>query len=281
MRSCETQLLTIVEHWTKYIDSNQSIDVVYLDFQKAFDEVPHNRLLSKLKSYELTGMVLNWILSNKRQKVVVRSTSSKWSSVISGVPQGSVLGPTLFIIYVNDLPDVIQSYVGIFADDTKIYHPITSPIDYDIFQVDINSALQWCDVWLSFFNSSKCHHNRIGSSSSIRQYYLFSSDDITHPITVVSNERDLGVTFDRDLKFIDHIKTIVQKANNVLGIIKRTFTCRDATTIRLLYTTLICSPNFRLLFHCLESSPFKKYLKARISPEKSSETPPGQEHFTS
>ena len=87
-------------------------------------------------------MVLNWIkdfLSNRRQNVVVRGTSSKWSSVISGVPQGSVLGPTLFIIYVNDLPDVIQSYVSIFADNTKIYRPITSP---EILQSDINSALQ-------------------------------------------------------------------------------------------------------------------------------------------
>jgi len=124
MSSCKTQLLTIVEHWTRCIDKNQSIDVVYLDFQKAFDKVPHNRLLSKLKSYGPTGMVLNWIndfLSNRRQKVVVRDTSSKWSSVIS------VLGPTLFIIYVNDLPDVIQSYVGIFADDIKICCPITSP----------------------------------------------------------------------------------------------------------------------------------------------------------
>ena len=80
MRSCETQLLTIIEHWTRCIDNGQNIDVVYLDFQKAFDKVPHNRLLSKLKSYGLTGMVLNWItnfLSNRRQRVVVRGTSSK------------------------------------------------------------------------------------------------------------------------------------------------------------------------------------------------------------
>ena len=88
MRSCETQLLTIVEYWTRCIDNNQSIDVVHFDFQKVLDKVPHNRLLNKLKSYGLTGMVLNWIndfLSNRRQRVVVRGTSCKWSSVISGV----------------------------------------------------------------------------------------------------------------------------------------------------------------------------------------------------
>jgi len=183
-------------------------------------------------------------------------------AVINGVPQGSILGPTLFIIYVNDLPDVIQSYVGIFADDTKIHHPITSLIDYDILQSDTNSALQWCDAWLSLLNSSKCHHNSIGSSLSIRQYYFYSSDNngdnIAHPVTTVSNERDLSVTFDRNLKFTDHISQIVQKANYVLGIIKHTLTYRDANTIRLLYTTLVCP----ILDYC--STVWNSYLLKNI-----------------
>jgi len=98
-----------------------------------------------------------------------------------------------------------------------------------------------------------------------------NGDDIAHPITVVSNERDLGVTFDRDLKFTDHIHIIVQKENNVLGIIKCTFTRREANAIRQHYSRL---PNFRLLFHCLESSPFKEYPKARISPERATKLIP-------
>ena len=116
-------------------DDNINIDVVYLDFQKAFDKVPHKRLLAKLKAYGLNGILLSWIsdfLSNRKQQVVVRRTYSEWSNVISGVPQGSVLGPLLFILYVNDLPDSIQSFMGIFADDTKIYRPITSSNDVGI-----------------------------------------------------------------------------------------------------------------------------------------------------
>ena len=140
-------------------------------------------------------MVLNWIadfLSNRKQRVVVHGTFSEWSQVTGGVPQDSVLGPTLFIIYVNDLPDCVQSYMGIFADDTKIYRPIISPTDYNILQSDINSVLQWCDIWLSFLNYSKCHYNSIGPALSDRQYYLYTDDD-THPISFVLIEKDLGL----------------------------------------------------------------------------------------
>ena len=122
--------------------------------------------------------------------------------------------------------------MGIFADDTKIYRPIISPTDYNILQSDINSVLQWCDIWLSFLNYSKCHYNSIGPALSDRQYYLY-----THPISFVFNEKDLGVTFDKDLKFTDHINQIVQKENAVLGIIMRTFACRGT----------LCTVNGRLL----------------------------------
>ena len=242
-RSCETQLLSIMEHWTKIIDDGNDIDVVYLDFQKAFDKVPHKRLLAKLKAYGLQGNILDWIsnfLSNRLQRVVVRRTYSEWSKVISGVPQGSVLGPTLFIIYVNDLPDCINSFVGIFADDTKIYRPISCLNDSVVLQQDINSLSKWCDVWLSFLNFSKCKHVSFGSSTSFtgRQYYFYSDRD-TYQISAVESERDLGIIFNNSLQFKSHINEIIHKANNILGIIKRTFRSRDANTIRLLYTTLV------------------------------------------
>ena len=100
-------------------------------------------------------------MSNRKQRFSVRGSYSDWTKVISGVPQGSVLGPTLFIIYINDLPDALLSFSGLFADDTKLYHPITSPVDTDLLQRDLNFVLEWCGTWLSFLSFPKCKHMSI------------------------------------------------------------------------------------------------------------------------
>ena len=110
-----------MERWTEYVEQHQSWDTIYLDLAKAFDKVAHQRLLKKLSSYGIKGAVLSWIssfLSDRRQCVSVKGSSSTWKPVESGVPQGSVLGPILFIIYVNDIPDIVKSSVWIFADQT-------------------------------------------------------------------------------------------------------------------------------------------------------------------
>ena len=182
---------------------------------------------------------------------------SNWTDVISGVPQGSVLGSTLFIMYVNDLPDYIRSSLGLFADDTKIYRPITSPTDIDLLQQVLNLLLDWCRTRLSSLNFTKCKHMSIGQKSTAYQYYFYLDNEAhqicivkeekdlgvifneAHQICIVKEEKDLGVIFDEHLHFNTHIKEIIHKANNVLGIIKRTFNSRDANLIRLLYTTLV------------------------------------------
>ena len=124
-RSCVTQLLEALEEWTSLLDGGNSIDVIYFDFAKAFDSVPHQRLLFTLNSYGISGKVLQWIanfLRDRKQRVVLNGYKSSWTNVLSGVPQGSVLGPLLFLIYINDLPDCIESSsVRIFADDLKLY----------------------------------------------------------------------------------------------------------------------------------------------------------------
>ena len=122
--SCVTQLLEVIEMWPKAIDSTNNIDVIYIDFRKAFDSVPFERFLVKLKAYGFCSNVLNWIksfLNDRRQRVIINGTTSEWADVVSGVPHGSVLGPSLFLLYINDMPDTVQNLVKIFADDTKLF----------------------------------------------------------------------------------------------------------------------------------------------------------------
>ena len=198
-KSCLTQLLHAMNHWTTSLDQNIPVDILYLDFQKAFDSVPHYRLFVKLDAYGIRGKLLDWIklfLVNRRQKVVLNGVSSNWSTVHSGVPQGSVLGPLLFIIYVNDIPSLIDSQILMFADDTKIFREIKTRADFTQFQKDIDYLLAWSVKWQLKFNISKCYILHLGTSHSYGDYYLDGNR-----ITVSDITRDLGVMVDSSLKF--------------------------------------------------------------------------------
>ena len=158
-RSCTSQLLVTLNEWFQLLDSKIPVDAAYLDFRKAFDSVPHKRLITKLHGYGVRGSVLNWIsdfLSGRYQYVSINNSSSKTVPVVSGVPQGSVLGPSLFIYFINDLPDVSKSLLKIFADDTKVYAPIRSLEDKEILQSSINQMVEWSKLWLISFNGDKC-----------------------------------------------------------------------------------------------------------------------------
>ena len=123
-RSCITQLLETKEDWTKRIDEKYEIDVAYMDLKAAFDKVPHKKLLYKVWCIGIRGNIYKWIedfLSNRQQRVIINGKASKWQQVTSGVPQGSVLGPVLFLIYINDLPDTLNCQTKLFVDDTKLY----------------------------------------------------------------------------------------------------------------------------------------------------------------
>ena len=135
-----TQLITCLDKWTELLESGEPVDVIYLDFQKAFDSVPHQRLLVKLEAYGITGQLKQWLadfLIGRRQRVVIGQDSSDWTSVKSGIPQGSVLGPVLFVIFINDLPDALSSASKIFADDTKLYRTVKEPRDNKLLQQDL------------------------------------------------------------------------------------------------------------------------------------------------
>ena len=154
-----SQLLTALNDWTYSIDQGYPTDVIYFDFHKAFDTVPHARLLLKLKEYGINGNLLCWLdgfLSNRRQRVLINGSFSQLSDVTSGVPQGSVLGPLLFTVYVNDLPPCVNSSLMLFADDTKLFHCIRSEMDVVQLQHNINALLEWSKLWLLSFSVSIC-----------------------------------------------------------------------------------------------------------------------------
>ena len=165
------QLLHALNNWTLSLDEHLPTDVVYFDFSKAFDSVPHARLLLKLQAYGINGQLLKWFesfLTGRRQCVKVNSALSSWTQVSSGVPQGSVLGPLLFVLYINELPSLVSSNLLMFADDIKLYRCIRSPEDCLILQNDINILLDWSKHWLLFFNVSKCKALHIGNTPYTR-----------------------------------------------------------------------------------------------------------------
>ena len=236
-RSCNTQLLEVLDNWSKAFESRDPVDVLYLDFCKAFDSVPHRRLLHKLSSYGVCGKLLSWIesfLVGRRQQVVVQGCSSDWTSVDSGVPQGSVLGPLLFLVYVNDLPNVVQGHIKMFADDTKIFSTVTSPRDSISLQADLDALTQWSDTWMLPFNEEKCKVLHLGRANKAYQYTMRVS-----PMIDSTLERDLGVHIDPELKFRQQASAAVSKATQVLAVIRRSFALLDSFTLPLLYKALV------------------------------------------
>ena len=163
-RSCDTHLITTVNNLAKGLDKNEQTDVILLDFSKAFDKVAHSRLLLKLNNYGIRGNLLKWIrdfLSDRTQQVVLKGSSSDTSPVTSGVPQGSVLGPLLFLAFINDLPSRVKSRTGMFADDCLVDRKIKNQADAKALQEDIDSLQVWEREWQMEFNADKCAVIRI------------------------------------------------------------------------------------------------------------------------
>ena len=242
-RSCITQLLEVLQDIGKNLDSEKTTDVVYLDFSKAFDSVSHPNLIQKLRDHGISGPLLNWFcdyLSSRKQRVVIDGVSSSFLEVTSGVPQGSVVGPLLFIIYVNEIPnETTHSKTPMFADDSKCYRQITSTDDEQLLQRDINSLQEWSVKWELSFNVQKCSVMRFTRKKNVMpaDYHLANEE-----IKCVNIQKDLGIFISDDLKWSNQIAHVVAKANRMLGFLRRH--CRQLTNIhcrRLLYLTLVRS----------------------------------------
>ena len=239
-RSTTTQLLYYLDECTKITAGGGMVDSIYLDFAKAFDTVPHRRLMGKLESYGIEGDIYNWInafLHNRTQEVVVNGSTSAAAPVISGIPQGTVLGPVLFVIYINDLLDNISSGGLMFADDTKIYRQITSRDDALQLQNDINKLEEWSKLWQIYFNHEKCHVLTLGKFENTlhTQRYTVYGNEMEH----VFDEKDLGITIDSELKFEDHISRKVKIANAIVGQMRRSFSYLDCDTFKRIFVAFV------------------------------------------
>ena len=236
-RSCCTQLLEVMEIWTRWTDLGIPWDTIYTDFSKAFDSVPHKRLILKLKAYGIRGNLLKWIsnfLSDRKQRVVLGSQKSSWKQVTSGIPQGSVLGPILFTIFINDMPDIVESMMKLFADDAKIYKAIESVNDLTLIQDDINKLFEWSLKWQLPLNLQKCKCIHYGKRNPEHTYTIGNIN-----LMKDDQEKDVGVTFDSSLNFRLHIKNMISKANSRVGLIKRTFSKLNITSFKILYKSIV------------------------------------------
>ena len=260
-RSCLTNLLTTLEQWTEIIDEGDCLDIAYLDFRKAFDLVSHEHLLYKMSKYGIDGKILNWVkdfLKNRTQKVVIRGTSSTTREVTSGVPQGSVLGPILFLIFINNLPLEIISPLSLFADDSKLFSRIVKTkskskvveADNDQkLQKDLNKVVEWAKKWKMEFNVQKCKIMHLGHDNPRKVYSMDGK-----VLSTTEEEKDLGVLIDNKLDFGKHINSIVGRANRVLGMIRISFACLNIQMFLDMYTALVRP----LLEYCVQVwSPYK------------------------
>jgi hypothetical protein len=225
-RSCESQLITTIQDLADSLNAGGQVDAILLDFSKAFDKVPHQRLLTKVQNCGVTGSLLCWIsdfLSDRTQSVVLEGQHSSPTPVTSGVPQGTVLGPLLFLIYINDMPSCVSSTPRLFADDCLLYRTIHSKSDSEILQQDLDNLQEWENNWLMEFNADKCEVIRITKK---RKPILSSYTIHGTVLSEVNTAKYLGVNISSDLSWNKHIDITCKKANNTLGFLRRnTYNC--------------------------------------------------------
>jgi hypothetical protein len=222
-RSCETQIISLIHELASQHDKNTQIDLLIIDFVKAFDKAPHQRLLYKLRYYGISPQVTNWVksfLSNRTQTVVLENTTSDKIPVTSGVPQVPVLEPILFLIYINDLLEYLKhNNIRLFADDSIIYRKFQSQKDCLDLQDDLEAAAKWEEEdWLMAFHPDKCNLLSITTKRKPEHFYYNLHG---HILESVDSAKYLGITLQSNLKWTKHIDQAASKANKTLSFVRR------------------------------------------------------------
>ena len=224
--STTTNLLESINDWTISLSNHNSVTIAYIDFKSAFDCISYPKLLLKLSSYGIKGNLFSWIasfLSNRSQSVKLNSAISEPCLVTSGVPQGSVLGPLLFNLFINDIADFIDpsNTAKLFADDLKLYSSLSNISSLNL-QTQLNIIQQWSNTWQLRISYTKCHILTLGQHQNFQIHHLDNNI-----LSRVDSMNDLGITIDTKLKFNKHINNIVTKANQRKSLILRCFLSRN------------------------------------------------------
>ena len=277
-RSVDTNLFIFTNFIFDSFHEGHEVHAIYTDFSKAFDKVNHSILIHQLSKLGITGSLLSWIksyLSNREQQVKIGGCLSQCFKASSGVPQGSHLGPLLFILFINGLVLLLKSRCLLFADDLKIYRQICSPLDIEILQNDINKIFSWCQSNDMSLNVNKCCFMRFSRKRSLYPVeYLINKSTLKN----VDLVKDLGVYLDPKLSFSHHFDHIISKANRMLGFVKRS--CRDFSSIpafkslyislvrsNLEFANVIWSPNYQINVNRIENvqHKFVKFMRFILS----------------
>lgn len=237
--STVNQLAFMYNEFCDALDKKKDVRIVFCDVSKAFDKVWHRGIIFKLKQLGVDGPLLTWFenyLNNRMQKVVIKGQSSDWGMIEAGVPQGSVLGPLLFIVYINDLADVVDCNIKMFADDTCLYIEVDNPENAaSTLSRNLENVSQWANQWLVTFNASKTKSMVISNKNVFHEKVMFNDaelDDATY-------HKHLGLTFTKNLSWTSHIDNIIKSASKLLDVSRKLQYQLDRTTLETIYKVFI------------------------------------------